>query len=262
MASVEGRAGTGDASLHYRIDGPEHAPPVLLINSLGSALDLWTAQAPAWSTRFRVVRYDTRGHGQSGVPPGEYSLADLGADAVRVLDAAGVGQAHICGISIGGLTTMWLGVHRPDRIRSLVVANTAAKVGPPERWIERAAKVRADGLDAIADLNMTTWFTSAFRDASPATVARFHRMVSSSSPDGYIGCCAVLRDADVRDEIQRIAAPTLVVGGSHDVTTPVAESDFIRSQIPGALQLNLPSAHLSNVECADAFTRMVGAFLS
>ena len=262
MASTQGRVGTGDASLYYRIDGPDDGPPVLLINSLGSALDLWSAQVEAWSNRFRVIRYDTRGHGQSGVPQGEYSIADLGNDAVRVLDALGIERAHICGISIGGLTTMWIGSNRGDRVRSLVIANTAAKVGTPERWIERVARVRNEGLTAIADLNMTTWFTPEFRAKSPETVRRLHRMVASSNPDGYIGCCAVLRDTDLRPGLKRITAPALVIGGSLDATTPVADAEFIREQIPGALQLNLPSAHLSNVECAAVFSRMAGAFLT
>jgi 3-oxoadipate enol-lactonase len=248
--------------LHTRVDGPADAPPLLLINSLGSTLDLWSTQAAAWAGRFRVIRYDMRGHGRSPAPGGEYSLDDLGEDAVRVLDAVGVQQAHVCGISIGGLTTMWLGVHRPERVRKLVIANTAAKVGTRERWLERAAKVKAEGLGPIADLNMTTWFTGSFRSAEPAVIDTFHRMVAGNNPAGYVGCCAALRDADLREAISGIAAPTLVVAGANDPTTSVADGEFIRSQIPGASLLTLPAAHLSNVECADAFSRIAGAFLS
>jgi 3-oxoadipate enol-lactonase/4-carboxymuconolactone decarboxylase len=258
---MEGNVGTGNDRLYYRVDGPDAAPPVLLINSLGSTLDLWAAQAQAWSRTCRVIRYDMRGHGQSGVPPGEYTLADLGADAIRVLDAVGAVHATICGISIGGLTAMWLGVNEPWRVRGIVIANTAARVGTPERWIDRVAKVRNEGMTAVADMAMTTWFTSAFREREPAVVARFHEMVATTSPDGYVGCCAALRDADLRAEIKRIAAQALVVAGERDATTTVEDADFIFSQLHAGARLTLPAAHLTNVECAEEFSRRVGKFL-
>ena len=247
--------------LFTRVEGPADAPPVLLINSLGSTNDLWSQQVAAWSSHFRVIRYDMRGHGQSPAPDGEYSLADLGADAIRVLDSVGVAQAHVCGISIGGLTTMWLGINRPERVGRLVIANTAARVGTRERWTERAAKVRAEGLGPIADLNMTTWFSEAFRAAQPAVIEKFHRMVAGNNPDGYVGCCAALREADLRDQLAAITAPSLVVAGAFDPTTPVADAEFIRDQVPGSALLTLPAAHLSNVECAGMFSRLAGAFL-
>jgi 3-oxoadipate enol-lactonase len=230
---------------------------VLLSNSLGSTLDLWSAQVGAWSSSYRVVRYDTRGHGQSSSPAGEYTIDDLGQDAVRVLDALGIRRAHVCGISLGGLTAMWLGAQRPDRVASLVIANTAARVGTPQRWVDRAAKVRDEGMTAIADLAMSTWFTPAFREREPATIARFHRMVASTDPDGYIGCCAALRDADVRPDLGRVAARSLVIAGSHDTTTTVADAEAIRDAIAGATLVTLPAAHLTNVESAAEFSRSV-----
>jgi 3-oxoadipate enol-lactonase/4-carboxymuconolactone decarboxylase len=251
MPDVETPAGR----LHYRVDGPEDGVPLLLINSLGTTLSLWSAQAAAWSNRYRVIRYDARGHGGSSVPPGEYTLDDLGRDAVHVLDAAGVESAHVCGISLGGLTAMWLGVNRPLRVRALIIANTAARVGTPERWTERIAKVRNEGMNAIADLAMSNWFTPAFREREAATVARFHRMVATCSPDGYAGCCAALRDADLRPAISRIRARALVVAGDQDPSTPLADAEFIREAVPGATLLTLTAAHLTNVECADSFTR-------
>src|SRR5262245_59228507 len=146
-ADVETPAGR----LRYRIDGPEDGPAVLLINSLGTTMDLWAQQVASLSRTYKVIRYDTRGHGGSSVPPGEYTLDDLGHDAVHVLDAAGATTAHVCGISLGGLTAMWLGVHRALRVRGLVIANTAARVGTPESWIDRIAKVKAEGMAAVAD---------------------------------------------------------------------------------------------------------------
>ena len=256
---MDGSAGTGSARLHYRVDGPDAAPVVLLINSLGTTLDLWSAQVDAWAARFRVIRYDTRGHGQSGVPAGEYTLDDLGNDAIRVLDAVGVESAHVCGISLGGLTAMWLGVRHAARVRSLVIANTAARVGTPQRWTDRIAKVRAEGMGAVADMMMPAWFSPAFRERAPATVARFRDTVASINPDGYIGCCAALRDADLRDEIERIRTFAFVIAGDQDSSTTVADAEAISSAIRGSTMLTLNAAHLTNVECAESFSRHAGA---
>ena len=252
---MEGSVGTGSARLHYRVDGPEDAPAVLLINSLGTTLDLWSPQVDAWSPRCRVIRYDTRGHGQSGVPAGEYSLHDLGHDAIRILNAVGAQSAHVCGISLGGLTAMWLGVHHPERVRTLVIANTAARVGTAERWLDRIAKVQNEGMTAVANMMMPAWFSPAFRERDPATVARFHQAVASTSPDGYIGCCAALRDADLRDEISRIRTFALVIAGDQDTSTTVADAEAISSAIRGSTLLTLTAAHLTNVECAESFSR-------
>lgn len=253
---MEGNVAIGGGHhLHYRVDGPAAAPPVLLINSLGCTLDMWAPQVPAFSQDYRLIRYDVRGHGRSSSPPGEYTIADLGQDAVRVLDAAGADRAHVCGISLGGLTTMWLGVHQPARVRTLVIANTAARVGTRERWAERIATVRAEGMAAIADMVVKAWFTPAFLEREPATVARLHGMVASTDPAGYIACCAALREADLRPEIRRITARALVVAGAHDATTTVADAQFIWSQLRSAQQVTLPGAHLTNVEFAAEFSR-------
>ena len=259
---MEGKVKIPGGHLHYRVDGPDGAPAVLLSNSLGSTLDLWSAQAEAWSQTLRVVRYDTRGHGRSSTPAGEYTIEDLGEDAIRILDALGISSAHVCGISLGGLTAMWLGAHRRSRVKTLVIANTAARVGTPQRWIDRAAKVRNEGMSAIADLAMTTWFTPAFREREPATIDRFHRMVASTDPDGYVGCCAALRDADLRPHLEQIDRHALVVAGAHDTTTTAEDAAFIYGRLRSASRVTLPGAHLTNVECADAFTRQAGALFA
>jgi len=249
------------ARIHYRIDGPDNGPPVLLSNALGTTLDMWSAQVEQLQSRFRLIRYDTRGHGRSSSPGGEYSLEELGEDAMHVLDAAGVEDAHMCGLSLGGLTAMWLAVFQPLRVRALVVADTAARIGTTERWIERAEKARVEGMSAIADLTMNNWFTAAYREREPATVARFQRMVAACNPDGYIGCCSALRDADVRDVITRVRASTLVIAGNHDPSTPVADAELIVDRIPDATLLTFDAAHLANVEAAESFTRHLETFL-
>jgi 3-oxoadipate enol-lactonase len=252
----------GNNTLRYRVDGPADAPALLLSNSLGTTLEMWDAQAAEWSRMYRVIRYDTRGHGGSPVPPGDYTLDDLGRDALAVLDAAGAATARVCGISLGGLTAMWLGVNAPDRVTALVAANTAARIGTVERWNERIAKVRTEGMKAVADMLMSTWFTEGFRRRAPGVVAGFHRMLTASPRDGYIGCCAALRDADLREAIRTISAPALVVAGDFDASTPPAGAEDIHSRVRGSTLLRLPSAHLSNVECADEFTRQVGGFFA
>lgn len=259
---MESTARTRTGSIRYRIDGPPTAPAILFSNSLGTTLEMWDSQADTWARTWRVIRYDTRGHGGSTVVPGEYTIDDLGGDALAVLDAAGAKTAHICGISLGGLTAMWLGVNAPDRVSSLIVANTAARVGTFERWTERMDKVRREGMTAIADMVMGTWFTDAFRKREPVVIERFYRMVASCSPDGYIACCAALRDADLRDAVRGIRARTLVVAGDFDQSTPKANSEDIHERIAGSTMVTYPCAHLSNVECAADFTSRAGVFFN
>ena len=251
---------TSTGSIRYRVDGPPTAPAILLSNSLGTTLEMWDPQADAWVRTWRVIRYDTRGHGGSTVVPGEYTIDDLGRDALAVLDAAGAKTAHVCGISLGGLTAMWLGVNAPDRVSSLIVANTAARIGTVQRWNERIEKVQHEGMGAIADMVMGTWFTDVFRKREPAVIERFHRMVASCSADGYIACSAALRDADLRDAVCRIRARTLVVAGEYDQSTPKANSEDIHTRITGSTLTTFPCAHLSNVECAADFTSRASVF--
>ena len=258
---MEGFVATPDARIHYRVDGPEDGPPVLLSNALGTTIDMWLPQVEHLQSMFRLIRYDTRGHGGSSTPGDHYSLEELGEDAMHVLDAVGVEEAHVCGLSLGGLTAMWLGVYQPSRVRGLIVADTAARVGTTERWIERIAKARTEGMTAIADLNMGNWFTAAYREHEPETVARVHRMVAACNPDGYIGCCVALRDADLRDVIDRIRSTTLVIAGTHDPSTTLADAEFISQHIPDATLLTLEAAHLSNVECARSFTLHLETFV-
>jgi 3-oxoadipate enol-lactonase len=234
----------------------------VLSTSIGTTRELWTAQVAAFSGAFRVITCDTRGHGRSGVPAGEYTLERLGRDVLAVLDAEGIEAAAVCGISLGGLTAMWLGAQAPARISGLVLANTAARVGSVESWTERIALVRGSGMSAIADRAMPLWFSAAFRERDPVTVARFRGMVAACNPDGYIGCCAALRDADLREAITRIRCPTMVIAGRHDQATTIEAAEFIRSHVSNAQITTLDAAHLSNVEQAEAFNRAVAGHLS
>jgi len=250
-----------DATISYEIDGDPQAPALLLINSIGSTRNMWARQMPAFTTRYRVIRYDARGHGQSSAPRGPYTLDQLGQDALAILDDIGAPAAHVCGLSLGGITALWLGLNAAPRVRGLVLANTAARIGAVEMWTERIALVHQKGMSAVADLAMERWFTAAFRERDPETVHAFRTMVQNCPPDGYLGCCAALRDADLRDSISSITAPTLLIASSADTATPPEGLEFIRARVNGARLVTLNSAHLSNVECAEEFTDAVLGFL-
>ncbi len=259
---MEHHVTSGGAAISYEVDGPPDAPALLLINSIGSTREMWARQAPAFAGRYRVIRYDARGHGRSSVPAGDYTIDQLGGDALAVLDALKVRTAHVCGISLGGLTAQWLGVHAADRVNKLIVANTAARIGTVESWSERIRMVRDGGMSPVAERAMQIWFSPAFHERDPETVHGFRAMVQSTPIAGYLGCCAALRDADLREEIAKVSAPTLAVASSGDPVTPPEGLAFIRDRIRGARMVTVEGAHLSNVECAEQFTAAALDFLS
>ena len=244
-----------------RVDGPADAPVLVLSNSLGTSLPMWDAQMPALAERFRVLRYDTRGHGASPVTPGPYTIGELGRDVLMLLDALKIRRAHFCGLSMGGMIGMWLGAHAPDRIGRIVLANTAPKIGTPEMWNQRIDNVRKGGMEAIVDTLLERWLTPGFRARAPEPVARLRAMLTATSADGYMACCAAVRDMDQRDAIAGIRHPTLVIAGTHDAVTPPAEVRATAERIRGARYVELDAAHLSNVEAAERFTAEVVGFL-
>jgi 3-oxoadipate enol-lactonase len=247
--------------LHYELDGPNTAPVLVLSASLGAPLAMWAPQIAPLSRRFRVLRYDARGHGLSAVPPGPYTINDLGGDVVALLDALAIRRAHFCGISMGGLTALWLGLHAAGRIERLVVCNTAARFGTAEVWNDRMATVRQEGIPAIADRLMQRWFTADFRATHPATVEAIRQMVLRTPVEGYVACCAAVRDTDFRSRAGEIKLSALILAGASDAVAPPAEARFLAEQISGARLLELPAAHLSNIEAAEQFTAAVLDFL-
>jgi 3-oxoadipate enol-lactonase len=245
----------------WRSDGPEDAPVLLLSNSLGTAMAMWDVQLPALTQRFRVLRYDTRGHGASDATPGDYGLDRLGRDAAALLDALAIDRAHVCGLSLGGMTAQWLGVFAPERVDRLVLANTSAHMGPAAAWQQRMARVRADGMAAIVDAVLSRWFTDGFMTHSPAKVAAVRQMLETTSPAGYAGCCAAIRDMDMRPLSHLIAAPCLIIGGTNDPATPPEHARALATAICDSRLLMLPAAHLSNIEQPEAFTSALIEFL-
>ncbi|HEX3290344.1 MAG TPA: 3-oxoadipate enol-lactonase [Gaiella sp.] len=242
-------------TLHHVVDGDPGAPAILLASSLGATQAMWEPQVEPLQERFRVVRCDRRGHGASPVVPGPTTIDDLGRDLVELLDSLGLDRVAFCGLSLGGLEGMWLALHAPERIERLVLACTSSSFAPRETWIERAATVREEGLDAIADGTMARWFSVSFRGKEPGVVTRFREMLVSTPADGYVACCDVLADADLTDELGGIATPTLVLTGSDDPTITPARGDELARRIPGARHVTLEgAAHLANVDSADTFT--------
>ena len=257
---------SGDATIHYRVDGPGDAPVVVLSNSLGTNLDMWAPQVAVMAASFRVVRYDTRGHGASSVPTGPYTIDQLGNDVVALLDHLGVSRAHFVGLSMGGLTGLWLAQHAPERLDRLVLANTGAKIGTAERWNPRIALTDARGSaglpDDLCDTVVDLWFTPRFRASSPERVAVVRDMLAETTGSGYAANCAAIRDADLRPGLGDIHVPTLVIAGSHDPSTPPALGREIVDGVPGAAWVELDAAHLSNIEQAGAFDAAVLRFLT
>ena len=258
-----------DGELHYLIDerlleGPDAAPVLLLSNSLGTDLHMWDAQIPAFTQHFRVLRYDTRGHGQSLVTEGFYSIEQNGRDVLALLDALDIARVSFCGLSMGGLIGQWLAINAPERLQRVVLCNTAAKIGSPEVWNPRIETVLRDGpaaMLALRDASIARWFTPGFALAEPAKVDAVVGMLAATSPQGYAANCAAVRDADFREQLAAIKLPLLLVCGRQDGVTTVADGHFMHNRIEGAELLELHAAHLSNVEASDAFSQPVLAFL-
>lgn len=247
--------------VNYRIDGADDAPVLMFSNSLGTNLHMWDKQVPSLAKRFRVVRYDTRGHGNTDAPSGPYTFTMLGQDALALMDALKLPKVRFCGLSMGGMIGMWLACHAPERIAQLVLCNTAAKFGMPEVWNQRIVTVRASGMKAITDSVIERWFTKDFRAKSPAEIEPIVNMLHTTKPEGYAGNCAAIRDVDQRWPIRAIEAPTLVIGGRHDPATPYEAAQLIASRIPGAKLVGLDAAHLSNIEQPEAFAGALEDFL-
>ena len=250
-----------DVRLHYELDGDPRLPMLMLCNSLGTTLDMWAPQLPALLAHFRVLRYDTRGHGRSEVTPGEYSIARLAADSLALLDHLGIERVAFCGLSMGGMTGMWLGAHAPQRLSRLVLANTGAKVGDPATWAARFAAVRAGGMAAVTPGVLDRWFTARYRRLAPQEVEQVRAMLLATSPDGYIANGAAVRDMDQRPLLAKIAVPTLVIAGTYDGSTPPELGRELAQAIDGARYVELDAAHLSNWEQAGAFTAALLSFL-
>jgi 3-oxoadipate enol-lactonase len=261
MPYVDVGQGADPIRLHYRTDGNRSHPCLVLSNSLGTDLSMWDDQAASLSADFYLVRYDTRGHGQSSTGARPVDIARLGRDVLELLDHLDIASAAVCGISMGGLTAQWLALEAPQRFSAVVLANTAARIGSAEAWTARAALVRASGMDAVADGAAARWFTPQFAEREPDVVARLVAALRRQDPQGYAACCDTLAHADLRDRIAGIAMPTLVVAGDADPVTTVADAAWLCEHIGDASMTTLAASHISNIEDATGFTTAVRRFL-
>ncbi len=258
MPQEQERAAGVSAGLHHVVDGPEDAPPLLLGPSLGTSTEVWDRNVAALAERFRVVRYDHRGEGSSPEPPGPYEIADLGRDTVALMDRLGIDRAHVGGVSLGGMVALWMGAHAPERVDRLVPMCTSAYI-PDAPWGERARAVREAGsTEPIADGVVRNWLTPAYAEDRPEDLAWLRRLLVASPPEGYACCCGAIERMDMREDLRRIEAPTLVISATDDPSTPPEHQRTIAGLIPGArLEVIEDAAHMANVQHPDAVTALI-----
>jgi 3-oxoadipate enol-lactonase len=251
-----------DAQIYYELAGGSQAPALVLSNSLGTNLSTWDPQMPALADKFRIVRYDTRGHGQSSVTAGPYAIDQLADDVIALLDHLKLHQVYFCGLSMGGMIAMSLALRAVDRLHKIVLCSTAPKIGTAETWNTRIETVRKGGMVAVVDGVLQRWFTNEFRSRCAQAIESTRQMLLRTSVEGYLACCAAVRDADLREAISQICLPTLIITGAHDPVTTPADGHFMAERIPGARYHELPAAHLCNIEASAAFTTELVSFLT
>lgn len=258
MTVLECRTGNLDWSEHG--EGPGR--PLLMIHALGADRGIWAPQVGDLSSEQPVILVDLPGHGESAAGPGPYELADLGLDLLDVATAAGAEEIALCGLSLGGLTALWIAANFPERVHSLVVSNSAARIGSEELWAARIEAVETGGLESIREMAIARFFTPAFAATSPETVERAGATLLATDPAGYVACCAALRDADLRQSVGAISCPTLVIGGDEDISTPPGEAVWLHEHIPGSrLRILAGAAHFSNLEQPETWNSAVSGFL-
>ncbi len=248
---------------HEFDDGPAAGKPVLVLsNSLGTDLGMWAPQLDALRQHFRLLRYDQRGHGQSSVPDAPFGVAQLGGDVLALLDHYDIEVALFCGLSMGGLTGLWLAAHHGERFPRMAVSNTAALIGTPDIWNARIAQVAQGGMASVVTAALERYFTQGYRDANPGRFDIIKTMVLETPAAGYNGNCAAIRDADLRPQLPNIRVPLLVIGGAHDISTPAAQTKLIADGVPGAQYVELSAGHLANWEDSEGYTDALVSFLT
>jgi 3-oxoadipate enol-lactonase len=252
---------TKNGTFHYELAGPEGAPVVLFSNSLGTDLSMWDRQSDALCRDFRVLRYDSRGQGQSVVSPSPYSIDNLADDVLVLLQDLGIHVVDFCGLSMGGMIGMSLATRAPDRLRKLILCSTAPKIGTQQTWDARITSVCNGGMEAVVEGVLERWFTPDFRKAAPVSIQSTREMLLRSNIEGYVGGCTAVRDMDARESIACIRVPTLIICGTHDPVTTPDDGHFMAERIAGSVYKELPAAHLSNVEAVAAFNMEVVRFL-
>jgi 3-oxoadipate enol-lactonase len=250
-------------NIAYRVDGAEDAPPLVFINSLGTNLHMWDAQAAALSRTLRVIRFDNRGHGDSEAPAGACTIEQYGGDLLTLLDTLDIERAHICGLSLGGVIAQWCAIHHPERVLSATFANTAARIGNEQIWDARVEAVQAGGIEAVREAVLTRFLSEGYRLSHPADTQKIGAMLMATSQAGYIAACLSLRSEDLRSLIASIHVPTLILTGELDESTPPTQARELHAAIAGSQFFIFPAtAHLSNVEHPEEFSARLLEFIN
>jgi 3-oxoadipate enol-lactonase len=248
--------------MRYEFSGPETAPVLVFSHPLGTDLTMWDGQAADFGRKFRVLRYDKRGHGGSSSPSGPYTIEQMGRDAVALLDHLKLQKVNYCGLSIGGQTGMWLGVNAPERLNKLVLSNTAAKIGNDDGWNARIDAVTKGGVKSVSKVVIDRWFTPEFQAKAPAEIEKIRGVFERSDAAGYVACCAAVKTFDFREKVGGVKVPTLVIAGTHDPATTPPDTKFVADRIAGSKFVELNASHLSNIEAREKYSAAVAEFLA
>ncbi|CAM5458145.1 3-oxoadipate enol-lactonase 2 OS=Afipia felis OX=1035 GN=catD_3 PE=4 SV=1 [Afipia felis] len=248
-------------AINVQVDGRKDAPPLMFSNSMGCSLEMWQPQMAALTQKFRVIRYDRRGHGKSAMSNVGYSVERFGKDAIAILDHLGVTKTHWCGISLGGVVGQWMAATAPERIDRLVLSNTTSYVADPTNWLNRIKAIQESGLASIADAVLAGWLTEEFRQHHPDVVTSLREALVSTDLGAYAGCCATLSRLDQRELLPLIGNPTLIIAGEYDKSTPIPAAELLKSRIPDTRMEIIKAAHISNIEAAGRFNELVLSFL-
>ena len=252
---------SNNVEINYQTFGDTSKPAIIFSNSLGTNFSMWQVQIDALKNDFFVICYDTRGHGQSSAPQGPYTIDQLGQDVIHLLNHLNVEKAAFCGISMGGLTGQWLAINYSARFNYVIVCNTAAKIGQEQAWNDRATLVREQGLQPIASTAASRWFTEHFIQRNTAIVTSLSNDLGASSAEGYASCCEALAKADLREQLKEIKIPVLVIVGTQDPVTTVADGQFMAERIVGSQLFEIDASHISNIEQPKVFSTAIQKFI-
>jgi 3-oxoadipate enol-lactonase len=248
--------------IKYEYEGDEGLPILMLSNSLTTNMHVWDEQVAEFAKFFRVLRYDNRGHGGSSSPLGEYTIDDIGGDLLSLMNILGIEKANLCGISLGGMVGMWMGINQPQRLEKLIICNTSSNLSPPAPWQDRINTVRAHGMSSIIDAGLQRFLSDNFRKIGSPKINLLKKMMNSCDVPGYVGCCAAVRDLNLDTQLQKIKIPTLIIAGEFDPSTPVSHSELINKEIEESRMVVINGvAHLSNIEVPEEFNKNVLDFL-
>jgi 3-oxoadipate enol-lactonase len=248
--------------MRYEWSGPESGPVLVFSHPLGTDLTMWDGQATDFGKKFRVLRYDKRGHGGSSSPAGPYTIEQMGRDAVALLDYLHLDKVNYCGLSIGGQTGMWLGANAPERLNKLILSNTAAKIGNDDGWNTRIDAVRKGGVKSVSKVVIDRWFTPDFQAKAPAEIEKIRNVFERSNDAGYIASCEAVKAFDFREKVAALRVPALVIAGTHDPATTPVDTRFVADRIAGSKFVELNASHLSNIEQREKYSAAVAQFLA